>query len=300
MVKLFDLAKMTTATTGTGTITLGSAFAGFKTFAAAGVANTDVVRYVILDGANTEIGYGTYTSSGTTLTRNVTGSTNSDTAINLSGTAVVILTASALDFVPSTILDSIGSTRGSVLYRGASAWSALTPGTAGYVLASAGAGADPLYVLPKGQIVGIIENNQTSGTNGGTFTSGADQTRVLNTIVYNLNSIVSLSSNQITVPAGTWEISWSAPAVAVNRHLSWLYNITGSSVTKYGSSEFTSATLAGTPVCTRSFGSTVITVGSSNTFEIRHRCETTSTTVGFGVASSLGTEVYSQVSIRAA
>lgn len=87
----FELARMTTATTGTGTITLGSAVTGFKSFAAAGVANGNEVFYGIRDGANSEIGYGIYTSSGTTLTRNVLKSTNSDNAISLSGTAEVFI-----------------------------------------------------------------------------------------------------------------------------------------------------------------------------------------------------------------
>lgn len=99
--KLYSLARMTTATTGTGTITLGSAVSGFLTFAGAGVADAEVVTYAIKDGVNSEIGTGTYTSSGTTLTRTVVKSTNSDTAINLSGSAEVFITPSHKDFVPS-------------------------------------------------------------------------------------------------------------------------------------------------------------------------------------------------------
>lgn len=91
MAKLYNLARMTTATTGTGTITLGSAVSGYLTFALAGVANGDVVDYAIKDGANSEHGTGTYTSSGTTLTRTVTKSTNANAAISLSGSAEVFI-----------------------------------------------------------------------------------------------------------------------------------------------------------------------------------------------------------------
>ena len=97
MVKLVNRAKMTTATTGTGTITLGSAVDGYQTFANAGVADADVVRYVIEDGDAWEIGSGTYTASGTTLTRTPSESSNAGSAINLSGDAVVYVTAAAED-----------------------------------------------------------------------------------------------------------------------------------------------------------------------------------------------------------
>jgi hypothetical protein len=95
MAKLYNLARMTTATTGTGTITLGSAVSGYLTFALTGVANGDVVDYAIKDGSNSEHGTGTYTSSGTTLTRTVTKSTNSNAAISLSGTAEVFISPRA-------------------------------------------------------------------------------------------------------------------------------------------------------------------------------------------------------------
>jgi hypothetical protein len=97
MPKLYNLARMTTATTGTGTMTLGVAVSGFLTFANAGVANGDVVFYGIKDGANSEVGWGTYTSSGTTLARNVVKSTNSNSAISLSGSAEAYITSVAGD-----------------------------------------------------------------------------------------------------------------------------------------------------------------------------------------------------------
>ena len=97
MAKLFNRAKMTTATTGSGTVTLGSASNGFQTFAAAGVSNGDVVQYVIEEGANFEIGTGTYSSTGSSLTRSPTESSNSNNAITLAGQATVSITAVADD-----------------------------------------------------------------------------------------------------------------------------------------------------------------------------------------------------------
>ena len=53
-------------------------------------------------------------------------------------------------------LDSISSTQGSVLYRGASAWQALAPGTAGQVLTTNGAGANPSWETGGGGGGGAI------------------------------------------------------------------------------------------------------------------------------------------------
>lgn len=70
----------------------------------------------------------------------------------------------------TTILDSIGSTRGSILYRGASGWAILTPGTSGYVLKSQGAGADPIWSTIAGQTT-LTSNSANAfavGPNGAT------------------------------------------------------------------------------------------------------------------------------------
>lgn len=98
MVTLVNRAYVSTATTGTGTLTLGAAEASFQDFAAAGVANGAVVPYTIVDGSGWEIGTGTYSSTGPTLTRTPSESSSAGAAINLSGNAKVFVTARAADF----------------------------------------------------------------------------------------------------------------------------------------------------------------------------------------------------------
>ena len=91
---LADRVKETTSTTGTGTVTLLGASTGFQSFAAIGNGN---VTYYTIAGQGTsewEVGIGTYTSSGTTLSRTtVLASSNSGSLVNFSaGTKDVFVT----------------------------------------------------------------------------------------------------------------------------------------------------------------------------------------------------------------
>lgn len=95
MVALVNRAKMTvTGTPGTGAITLNAAVSPYQSFASAGVANGDVVGYLAEDGTAWELGRGTYTSSGTSLSRGrLSSSTGSDISLTSAATVTVVALA---------------------------------------------------------------------------------------------------------------------------------------------------------------------------------------------------------------
>jgi hypothetical protein len=76
-----DRVKETTTTTGTGTLTLAGAAVGYQSFAAIGNGNT--TYYTIVGGSQWEVGIGTYTSSGTTLSRDTVLSSSTGSKIDL-------------------------------------------------------------------------------------------------------------------------------------------------------------------------------------------------------------------------
>ena len=76
-----DRVKEISTTTGTGTFTLGGAADGFQSFSVIGDGNQ--TYYAISDGTDWEVGIGTYTASGTTLSRDtILESSNSGSAVN--------------------------------------------------------------------------------------------------------------------------------------------------------------------------------------------------------------------------
>jgi hypothetical protein len=140
----------------------------------------------------------------------------------------------------------------------------------------------------------IIADQKTQNTAGGTFTSGAWRTHDLQTEIADPDGIVSISSDEFTLAAGTYLIKWGAPAYTTYNHQTRLYNVTDAASVGVGQSSYSNATTG--PYST-SYGSARTTIAGSKVFRIEHRCNTTAATVGFGVASNFTTEQYCTVEI---
>jgi len=121
--------------------------------------------------------------------------------------------AGAIEEVTVTqLLDWIGSTRGSVLYRGASGWAALTPGTSGDVLTSNGAGADPSYVTPS-------TAGSTSSLNHGILNAKATLSGTTLSIDTQSASIDADNPIRVAFPLANGTLQWvnitSAPSMVL-------------------------------------------------------------------------------------
>lgn len=123
---LADRVKETTATTGTGTVTLAGAATGFQSFAVIGDGNTTYYTIANQGTSEWEVGIGTYTSSGTTLSRDtvLASSAGAPTKTNFSaGTKDVFVTYTAARSVnvDGTSIDTfgMGATQGDLLYASA-------------------------------------------------------------------------------------------------------------------------------------------------------------------------------------
>lgn len=129
----------------------------------------------------------------------------------------------------------------------------------------------------------IIGDVKAANADGGTFTTGAWRTRDLNTEISDADSIVSISSNQFTLAAGSYLIIFSAQAHQPNSHQTRLYNATTSANVQFGQAMY-SGTSEG--VTTASRGVARVTISGSTVFEIQHRSAATKATFGLGVGSS--------------
>lgn len=149
-------------------------------------------------------------------------------------------------------------------------------------------------VLLAGDPLVIVRDEKTSGTSGGSATAGSYVTRTLNTVVVNRIAGASLASNQITLPAGTYQIDAACPANAAGAHQVRLYNVTDSSVIAYGSS-----IRVGTGSSNTSDLHLTFTLSGTKALRIEHRTQVATDANDFGFPCSFGNiEVYSSAVIR--
>lgn len=143
-----DRVKETTTTTGTGTVTLLGAAAGFQSFSAIGNANTTYYCIAGQSGSEWEVGIGTYTSAGTTLSRDTVfaSSAGGTTKVSFSaGTKDVFVTypASMAAFsAASAVTENFTTFNGTFT---------LTPGKNGFSVGPITVASGSSFTVPSGQ-----------------------------------------------------------------------------------------------------------------------------------------------------
>lgn len=143
--------------------------------------------------------------------------------------------------------------------------------------------AELIVALGGGQSA-HVSDQKSAGTDGGTFTAGAWQTRDLNTVDHNDDSLISLASNQITFNvAGRYKIeAWGMTFNVVN-HTMRFYDISNSSSEIISDTNYARSGTAGDSNKAHLIG--VIDIAADTIFELQHRCESTQSGNGFGEGS---------------
>ena len=126
----------------------------------------------------------------------------------------------------------------------------------------------------------IISDTKQSNQGGGTATADAWRTRDLNTEIADPDGIVSISSNQFTLQAGSYLIKFQCCAHMVHRHMTALYDVTNTAYKQYGMIAYANID----NVQNFSQGVARVTISGATVYEIRHAVQDTRNSDGFGVS----------------
>lgn len=141
-----------------------------------------------------------------------------------------------------------------------------------------------------------VGDRRASGTSAGTSTAGSYLTRVLNAILTNTISGASLAANQITLPAGTYEIDARVPGYACGGFRAKLFNVTDGADLIIGGFGSASVSYLTADYCTVRGR---FTLAATKALDVRMRCNVTRATDGLGVPLGYGdVESYTDVFIR--
>ena len=171
-------------------------------------------------------------------------------------------------------------------------------GSSGQYLQTNGSGALSWQTVATPSVAfesyAIICDQKASGTNGGSFNSGAWRTRDLNTEISDADGIVSIASNQFTLGTGNYLIKWTCPSLRVNANATRLFNATSSTEVQLGQANYADSTNA---VQNISVGSARVSLAGNTAFEIQHQCANSFSGDGFGTATNFGVCIYTIVEI---
>jgi len=134
-----------------------------------------------------------------------------------------------------------------------------------------------------------MRDKKTQGTNGGTFTAGDWRTRDLTEELADTANIASLSSNAITLAAGTYCCFISCPAWKVTGNQARLYDNTHSTMLLAGTPEMAYNEANG---YSRSIVVGRFTLTSTSELLIQHQGQVTCAIYGFGCAMNWTDEIY--------
>ncbi len=141
-----------------------------------------------------------------------------------------------------------------------------------------------------------VQDQKAANTAGGSSSETSWHTRDLNTVLTNEISGASLASDQITLPAGTYEIEANTRSHRGGAHRAVLYNVTDSAYEIIGTSTFANV---GGFVENQTFVLGQFTISETKIFELRHYITVAVPTNGLGWANNDGSvEIYSDVIIR--
>lgn len=211
---LADRVQDTTTTTGTGAVTLaGSPPAGYQSFAVIGNGNT--TYYTISGGSEWEVGIGTYTAAGTSLSRDtVLSSSNSGSLVNFSaGTKIVFVTYPAEKSVNE---DAAGNVNISITGNAATATRAtnLYDGAAGSIPYQTAANTTSFVAAASGVLVGgTTPTFSTAPTLTGTNFTGIPNAALTNNTVTIGTTGISLGATSLTL-AGLTSITLTQDPVS--------------------------------------------------------------------------------------
>lgn len=138
-----------------------------------------------------------------------------------------------------------------------------------------------------------LEDQKTSGTDGGAAFTGGWYPRIFNTTLTNEISGASIGSNtyDITLPAGTYYINALCPFFGAGNFGVRLQNITDATTLLLGTSGAASASVTAHSLLIGRF-----TLSGTKILEVQYRASSAGTT-GLGGASGFQTEVYSNLQI---